>query len=77
MRIMASHSANTVCSIKLHNGGHKQAGIDTLKEIYRVHLPGSDTEKVTWQRQGQPNWGHIAHYPQRGLGTVQKGHCSV
>jgi hypothetical protein len=41
MTIMANQSANKVGSIKLPNGCHTQAGIETLRELYRVHFPGA------------------------------------
>jgi hypothetical protein len=53
-RIMASQLVNKVGSVKLPNRCHTQAGIETLKELYRVHFPGSDAGETTWQRQGQP-----------------------
>jgi hypothetical protein len=53
-RIMTSQSANSVGSIKIPNGRHTQAGIDTLKEQYRAHFPGYAPAETTEQRRGQP-----------------------
>jgi hypothetical protein len=62
MRIMANQSANKVDSIKLPNGRHTQAGIETLRKLYRAHFPGSAAGETTKLRQGQPNLGtFIAH----------------
>jgi hypothetical protein len=62
MWIMANQSANKVGSIKLPNGHHTQAGIETLRELYRVHFPGSAAGETTELRQGEPNLGtFIAH----------------
>ena len=62
MRIMANQSPNTVGSIKLPNGCHTQAGIETLKELYRVHFSGATAGETVEIRQGQPNLGtFIAH----------------
>jgi hypothetical protein len=55
MRIMANQSANKVGSIKLPNGHHTQAGIETLWEVYRVHFLGSAAGETTELRQGQLN----------------------
>jgi hypothetical protein len=55
MRIMASQLANRVESIQLLDGRYTQSGIETLREIYRVHFPGSAGEEVTLEGQGQPN----------------------
>jgi hypothetical protein len=55
MRIMASQSANRVESIKLLDGRYTQSGKETLRELYRVHFPGSAGEEVTLEGQGQPN----------------------
>jgi hypothetical protein len=62
MRIMANESANRVGSIKLPNGCHTQAGIETLRELYRVHFPGAPAGETIEIRQGQPKLGtFIAH----------------
>jgi hypothetical protein len=62
MRIMADQSASKVGSIKLPNSCHTQAGIETLRELYRVHFPGAAAGETTELRQGQPNLGtFIAH----------------
>jgi hypothetical protein len=55
MRIKASRSANRVESIKLLDGQYTQSGKETLRELYRVHFPGSAGEEVTLEGQGQPN----------------------
>jgi hypothetical protein len=55
MRIMASQSANRVESIKLLDDQNTQPGKETLKELYRIHFPGSAGEEVTLEGQGQPN----------------------
>jgi hypothetical protein len=55
MRIIASQSANRVESIKLLNGQYTQTGKKTLRELYRVHSPGSAGEEVTLEGHGQPN----------------------
>jgi hypothetical protein len=57
MRFMANQLANKVGSIKLPNGCHTQAGIETLRELYRVHFPGAAAGGRTELRQGQPNLG--------------------
>jgi hypothetical protein len=62
MRIMTNQSANKVGSIKIPNGCHTQAGIETLRELYRVHFLGAAAGETTELRQGQPNLGtFIAH----------------
>jgi hypothetical protein len=53
MRIMASQSANRVESVKLLDGLHTQSGKETLRELHRVHFPGSAGEEVTLEGQGQ------------------------
>jgi hypothetical protein len=70
MMIMANQSANKVGSIKLPNGCHTQAGIETLKELYRVYFPGATAGETVEIRQGQPNWGHSL---QTGTGNCLKG----
>jgi hypothetical protein len=57
MRIIANQLANKVGSIKLPNGHPIQAGIETLKELYRVHFPGSTPGETTEQRQRQLKLG--------------------
>jgi hypothetical protein len=47
MRIRASQSANRVESIKLLDGQYTQSGKQTLRELHRVHFPGSAGEEVT------------------------------
>jgi hypothetical protein len=62
MRMMANLSANKVGSIKLPNGCHTQAWIETPRELYRVHFPGATAGETIELRQGQPNMGiFIAH----------------
>jgi hypothetical protein len=62
MRIMINQSANKVGSIKLPNDCHTQAGIETLRELYRAHFPGAAAGETIELRQGQPNLGtFIAH----------------
>jgi hypothetical protein len=62
MRSMANQLANKVGSIKLPNCCHTQAGIATLRELYRVHFPGAAVGETIKLRQGQPNLGtFIAH----------------
>jgi hypothetical protein len=62
MRIIDNQLANKVGSIKLSNGRHTQAGIETLRELYRVHFLGSAAGETTELRQGQPHLGtFIAH----------------
>jgi hypothetical protein len=41
-------------SINLLDGRYTQSGKETLRELYRVHFPGSAKE-VTLEGQGQPN----------------------
>ena len=62
MRIMANQSANKVGSIKLPNACHTQAGIETLRELYRVHFPGAAAGETKELRQGQPNLGTFIAY---------------
>jgi hypothetical protein len=50
MGIMASQSANRVESIKLPDSQYTQSGKETLRELYRVHFPGSAGE-VTLEGQ--------------------------
>jgi hypothetical protein len=57
MRIMTNLSASKLGSIKLPNGCHTQAGIETLRELYRVHFPGAAAGEAIVLRQGQPNLG--------------------
>jgi hypothetical protein len=57
MRIMANQSASNVGSIKLPNGRHTQAGIETLRELYRVHFPRAAAGEAIVLRQEQPNVG--------------------
>jgi hypothetical protein len=54
MRIMGSHSANRMESVKLPGGRFTQSG-KTLRELYRIHFPGSAGEEVSLEGQGQPN----------------------
>jgi hypothetical protein len=64
MRIMASQSANRVES-KLLDGRYTQSGKETLRELYRVHFPGSAEEEVTSEGQGQPNLRAFAAYREK------------
>ena len=57
MRIMANQSASKVGSIKLPNGCHTQAGIETLRDLYRVHFQGATAGETIVIRKGQPNLG--------------------
>ena len=62
MTIIASQSANRMRSMKLPDGSYTQSGKETLKELHRVHFPGSAVEEMTLERQGQPNLtAFIAH----------------
>ena len=68
MRIMGSQFANKVESIKLPDGQYTQSGRQTLRELYRVHFPGSAGEEVTLEGQGQPNLrAFAAHREDREL----------
>jgi hypothetical protein len=68
MRIMDNQSANKVGSIKLPKGRYTQAGIETLRELYRVHFPRSAAGETTELRQGSQTWGHL-------LPTGRTGNC--
>jgi hypothetical protein len=70
--MIASQSANTVKSIKLLDGQYGQSEKQTLRELYRVHFPGSAGKEVTLEGQGQPKLSICRS--QGGPGTVYKGH---
>jgi hypothetical protein len=55
MRIMASQLENRVGSVELPDVQYTQSGKETLRELYRVHFPGSPGVEVTLKGQGQPN----------------------
>jgi hypothetical protein len=55
MKIVVSHLANRVGSIKLPDGQHKQFEKDTLKKLFRVQIPGSAGEEITLYRQWLPS----------------------
>ena len=51
MRIMTSHLAKRVGSIKLSDGQYTQTGKETIEEIYNLHsLPGKRVCRQAWRQ---------------------------
>jgi phage protein U len=64
MRIATSQWASRVESIKLPDGQYTQSRKETLRELHRVHFPGSAGEEVTLEGQGQANLTAFAAHRQ-------------
>jgi len=55
MRIVASQSPNRVESITIPDGRYGQSANKTMRELGRVHFPGSTLEVMTSEVEWQPN----------------------
>jgi hypothetical protein len=57
MMIMAKQATNRVSTIKLPDDQYTQTEKETLKELFRVHPPGSKLTDDSGDGQGQQNLG--------------------
>jgi hypothetical protein len=65
MKIMAKQATNKVSIIKLPNGQHTETGKETLRELFRVHLPDSKLID-SGDGQDQQNLGICERITNRG-----------
>jgi hypothetical protein len=57
IKVMAKQTTNRVTTIKLPDGQYTQAGKGTLKELFRIHFPGSKLIEDSDDGQGRQNLG--------------------
>jgi hypothetical protein len=66
MKIMAKWVTNRVSTIKLPDGQCTQTGGETLKELFKVHFPGSMLIDDSSDGLGQQNLDVCRHRTNRG-----------